>query len=530
HTITIEGEKIEREEIPITFDNDWMMVTHEISAQSAKRRLLVITDPPGATVEVNGIQQSEQTPVMIEVTIEQEHTIKLTKDGYQEKELTVKEEDKGDPKRIEMRLEANKAPNPPILIAPTGNQEDSISELKWFCSDEEGDGVGYEIYFGERGQNLSLLGKIDTNQETEGSYRVTNLKPNTQYDWQIIARDDWNQTESAIWTFKTKERTTRKIKIETEPSLAGVYIDGKYKGISPITVEMDEGSYLIEARLDGFVSNSQTKIIDAQTQEPPELETITMVLEKASGNIDITTHPDHAQIYLNGVFKGTSPITVEKLEVGTYTIKAIKSGYEEREETTNVEKGVTKELAMRLTEKKEEATQSEKQAAEIGYLKIEGNIGKTYFIDGENKGWIIPVEIKLPIGKHTIEIEGKGQTEIEIKKDTTTIIDNKTEFRKVFDYIEEKEEAPQTSNQKKALYEIITNPAGVSVYINGIYKGVTPISLQMAAGCYILKLSYKDYDRNNILIYEQEYERRICVEAGEDYLLAETFETTPGPL
>jgi len=104
HTITIDGETIEREEIEIIFDNDYMMVTKEIEAQSAKRKIIIITEPSGATVDVNGQQQNEKTPVMIEVTIEQEHHIRLTKDGYLETELTVREETKGEPKRIETTL------------------------------------------------------------------------------------------------------------------------------------------------------------------------------------------------------------------------------------------------------------------------------------------------------------------------------------------------------------------------------------------------------------------------------------------
>ena len=222
HTITIEGEKIEREEIEITFDNDYMMVTKAIEAQTAKRKLLIITDPPGATLEINGTQQNEKTPVMIEVTIEQEHHIKLTKDGYKETELTVKEESKGEPKRIETTLIANKAPNTPILIAPTGNQEETTTELKWHCTDPEGDAIAYEIYIAETGQPLEKETETKATTNAENSYTLTNLKANTQYTWQIIAKDEWRQTKGTIWQFKTKTILTKQIKIETEPPNADI--------------------------------------------------------------------------------------------------------------------------------------------------------------------------------------------------------------------------------------------------------------------------------------------------------------------
>jgi len=222
HTITIDGEKIEREEIEITFDNDYMMVTQTIAAQTAKRKLLIITDPPGATLEINGTQQNEKTPVMIEVTIEQEHHIKLTKDGYQEKELTIKEDSKGEPKRIETTLIANKAPNTPILIAPTGNQEETTTELKWHCTDPEGDAIAYEIYIAETGQPLEKETETKATTNAENSYTLTNLKANTQYTWQIIAKDEWRQTKGTIWQFKTKTILTKQIKIETEPPNADI--------------------------------------------------------------------------------------------------------------------------------------------------------------------------------------------------------------------------------------------------------------------------------------------------------------------
>jgi len=284
-------------------------------------------------------------------------------------------------------------------------------------------------------ERFQRFGKILAQNESEDTQEEKEIRkilmlyhqtPNMEMAYLIKLTEDF---------FEVKP-ITKLIRIETSPTNAAIYINGSYKGTSPLTTQLEEGTHTIEARKDGYETKSQTKTIGTQTKDLSRTETITITLEKETGSVYITSTPSGATIYLNGSYKETTPKTMEGLELGTYTIRLTKTDYEDKTETVQIEKGKTKEIEIKLTEKQETVTTAEAGKTGTGYLKIEGNTGSTYYIDGENKGWIIPKEIKLSVGKHTVEIEGRGQTEIEIKENETTIIDNKTEFGNNYQYIE----------------------------------------------------------------------------------------------
>jgi len=339
HTIDIDAPTIEEKTIEITFANDWMMVKKEIEAQPATRKIIIITDPLMANVALNGQALKETTPIQLDIQIGQEHTITINKDGYKEKELTVKEDSKGKPKPINIQLEANQAPDTPRLIAPTGTQEDMETELKWYGTDAEGDAITYEIYLAEAGQPLEKETETKATTNAENSYTLTNLKPNTQYTWQVIAKDQWRQTQGVIWQFKTRDIISKQIRIETTPDNAAIYINGQYQGTSPLTKELPEGTHTIEARKDGYETKSQTKTIGTQTKDLSRMETITLTLERETGSLYIQSTPSGAYINIDGSYKGTTNKTIENLEPGTYSLKLRKGGYKDKTQTIQIEAG-----------------------------------------------------------------------------------------------------------------------------------------------------------------------------------------------
>jgi hypothetical protein len=72
--------------------------------------------------------------------------------------------------------------------------------LYWNSTDPDGATITYDIYFG----NETILEGISLDQE-ENFIELTNLDPETLYLWQIIAKDEYNETESPIWRFTTED-------------------------------------------------------------------------------------------------------------------------------------------------------------------------------------------------------------------------------------------------------------------------------------------------------------------------------------
>lgn len=125
-----------------------------------------------------------------------------------------------------------------------------------------------------------------------------------------------------------------KLHIETVPSGAGVYINGEYKGLTPITIPIKKGSHTLLIRKSGykdyktrvFLSSGEYKDISIELEEIGEKTyKKTEVEEKCI--IDISSSPSGAEVYIDGEFIGKTPIMKEVL-CGKYYIEVKKEGYE----------------------------------------------------------------------------------------------------------------------------------------------------------------------------------------------------------
>ena len=279
-------------------------------------------------------------------------------------------------------------------------------------------------------ERFQEFGKILTQKESEDTQEEATIRE-ILMNYNTLPTLGIEYVKMMTNPYFEKAPITPQILIETDPTNADIYIDGKYSGTSPVTKEMEAGVHSIEARINGYKTNTLIKMIEPQTKDQKTIETLRIELEKETGSLSIRTTPSDASIYINNHYKGTSPQTIEGLEEGTYHLTVIKDDYEENSETVDIQAGKTMDIEIKLVKQQEEPVTINKQGETgIGYLKIERDIGKKYSIDGESKGWIVPKEIKLQVGTHTIEIQGIGEIEIEIKDDELTVINNNTEFER----------------------------------------------------------------------------------------------------
>jgi hypothetical protein len=78
--------------------------------------------------------------------------------------------------------------------------------------------------------------------------------------------------------------------------------------------------------------------------------TLTPVSNPTTGSISISSSPSGAEVYLNNVFKGLSPITLESLTPGAYTVTLKLSSYQDWQAGAQVTAGQTTQLTATLTQ------------------------------------------------------------------------------------------------------------------------------------------------------------------------------------
>lgn len=178
--------------------------------------------------------------------------------------------------------------------------------------------------------------------------------------------------------------TTGSIRAESIPRGAEVYIDGRYVGTAPNTFSVNEGSRSVTFSMAGYddyrttvtVRANQSVTVSARLTERP-------VPQDADVTFDTT--PRGADVYVDGRYLSTSPVTYRGMAAGSHTVEFRLNGYESYSTTFTVRGGENRSVEARL------------QPLRTGVV-IQANIGGArVFINGSEVG-------NIPNGSGRLEV------------------------------------------------------------------------------------------------------------------------------
>lgn len=191
-----------------------------------------------------------------------------------------------------------------------------------------------------------LIDEIETGKFTpytdekikSGSHIITVKKEFFQPKSIKIQISDEQTTEESI----TLISNVAKVQIETQPK-ADIYIDEKFVANGVFQGSLPAGVTTFEARKAGWYSDK--KDIDILAGET---KFITLSVKQMVGSVDVISTPIEAKIYLDGVAKGITPITLPNIAVGNHEIKMEIAGYETLVKTIEILENKTIELNEKL--------------------------------------------------------------------------------------------------------------------------------------------------------------------------------------
>jgi hypothetical protein len=142
------------------------------------------------------------------------------------------------------------------------------------------------------------------------------------------------------------------VSISSNPAGANVYGDGVYVGQtrsgSPLVfTQVKPGIHTLLLTKSGYQDYEATQSVVAG-QDYVVSVTLNPVQNPTSGGISIISAPSGAEVYLNNVFRGLTPITLDSLAPGTYTVILKLSGYQDWQSTAQVTAGQTAQLSATL--------------------------------------------------------------------------------------------------------------------------------------------------------------------------------------
>lgn len=263
------------------------------------------------------------------------------------------------------------------------------------------------------------------------------------------------------------------ISVSSSPSGATVYIDGIAYGVTPVSIPEDPGYHSISVTKRGYESYYGQVYVSAGSTSQVYA---TLKSEVSNGYISVSSSPSYADVYIDGAYKGTTPVT-SSVSPGSHTVKVSKSGYDTISRTVSVNSGSTTSVSVSLA-----------QPAN-SYINIMSTPhGADVYVDGAYKGKTSPNNQFLSVGplspgSHTVTLELSGYN-----KYTSSVYLGNNEVKSLS--VTMTQPMPSTS----ALH-ITTDPSGANVFIDNTYRGYAPLTLNdIAPGYHKVTVSRDGYN------------------------------------
>ena len=281
--------------------------------------------------------------------------------------------------------------------------------------------------------------QIYLDDENTGKTTPATLEEVASGEHSILLNSKWYQPKTKKVTVRDEQTTTiafnlvpafANVSVTTQPK-AEIVIDNQTKGTGSWNGRLLEGIYTIKAQKEKYHSQSEQLEVIAGKDE-----TLNFTLTGKTGSADIVTNPMDARVYLNGKNKGTSPLTLDDLLIGSYELRLEKKGYGIIKKTLTIQIDETLTVSEKLPEGKNVVINSKPEGVslyingnEVGKTPYEATIGfgnkKIKFVNedrireekinitssGENN-WIF--EVYTNKGSFTDERDGKSYKWVQI--------------------------------------------------------------------------------------------------------------------
>lgn len=208
------------------------------------------------------------------------------------------------------------------------------------------------------------------------------------------------------------------VSVVSTPEGASVFVDGAYRGVTPLTVAAPAGSRRIELDHPGYADWSSTAQVAAGATVTVNAY-LQLLPASSNGGIAVSSEPAGAAVYLDGQYRGVTTsygdLDLTGVAVGSHTLSVRLDGYDEYRLTIQVMPDATVKVRPRLVVAGNPArTAAPTVLGDRGAIQANSTpSGARVAIDGSFKG-TTPFSISdVPAGPHTVRFSLDGYVERE---------------------------------------------------------------------------------------------------------------------
>lgn len=229
-----------------------------------------------------------------------------------------------------------------------------------------------------------------------------------------------------------------------------------------VQIQLSPGNHLLELSAPGYETVYRRTVL-----KPGKKHRFKPEMNELLSAVLIESIPSGAQVYYNGSVKGTTPLVLRDMAIGTHKAHLEMPGY------------APKEISWLVRDARPLPKLKVSLDSNTTKVRISSNpAGAQVFVDDTPVG-TTPFEGNFETGLHLVKLVKQGFVEhieqINLKR-------NKQITKKF------------TLRALPGTIKIISNPAGAVVSINGVKKGIAPLSMELDAGKYTLKLEKDGFD------------------------------------
>ena len=260
------------------------------------------------------------------------------------------------------------------------------------------------------------------------------------------------------------------LSVDSEPSGAAVAIDGKDRGQSPWIGPLAAGPHTVVVRMEGR-REAETSFVMPKGRDLSLRLALPAAQVNQAPHITVATVPPGAAVLVDGAEVGISPWTGE-VEAGDHRLQIALAGFQKQEKKVAVTKSRDAEVTFALL--REPGPAHLRVETEPAFAEV--------FVDGKAAG-TSPWTGELQAGEHQIEARKQGfrgaAQQIAVEQGQSSSL------RLAL--------SPASAGLQPPQVQVITQPQGAKVTLDGALLGQTPLKARTTAATHALRMELDGY-------------------------------------
>jgi hypothetical protein len=271
---------------------------------------------------------------------------------------------------------------------------------------------------------------------------------------------------------------TGTIAVSSSPSGAYARLDGGDTLITPGSFySVSQGYHTVDISTPGYQPYTSSILVSAGGTSSVSAS---LTPTQSWGSLRVTSYPSGAEVYVDEIYRGYTPLTVGSLSTGLHNVRLHLSGYQDYKGTANVPSGGQAVFSASLSQVYQPTT------GDIVVSSVPD--GATIFLDGTYRGMTLkgnPFDIGGVVpGSHTVMLQKPGFQDYSTTVSVTAGVTS-TVSAALF---------ASPIPPKDGSVTVQSDPSGADVYIDNQYKGITPVNVNnVAIGSHVVTLKMNGY-------------------------------------